>query len=811
MIGYDTRMSINYLNFIKQNPLLLSIANQLQEILVILDEQFNVSILNQGAEKLFHCTLLEAQGKSFKTLCHQALIPCFISDYARVPMHIQTFNQTIDTIINNTRYQWQAFSVETPEGLFHVFKTVNFSESENKNAIYQMETLIENMPCNVYWMDKNCFMLGCNQNVLTMLGMTIEQFRGKTYEELSVLCDWPEGLANKLKKDDLSVLETGKAIYGIEDPPLPGTNGVVFHFLTSRVPLRNKNSEIIGVAGISTDITALKNAKEQAEIASRAKSEFIANMSHDVRTPLTGIIGMARNLELNLKDAIAKEDAHLINESGEQLLDLLNGVLDIISAENISEDDIHEECFDLRQSIEAIVALEMPTLKLKDLQFKVNIDNELPTYLIGDRVKLNRILLNLLGNAIKFTLKGYVEINIKVIQRATHKVKLNFMVIDTGIGIPDEAREKIFRRFYRASPSYKGMYKGHGIGLHIVKKYVKRLGGKIHLTSQVDKGSTFSFDLPFKIGNPDSVPVDKSAASLTSVNSRIKEKIGLMKKNHRPHLLLVEDDLVALRVLEGMIKETGCRFTSAMDGTEALALATSNVFDLILTDIGLPNISGLVFSQHLRKWEKSHHKKRVPIIALTGHAKREVEASGVNSGIDKVVQKPLRIEFLGKIFDEYLFKSTDTERNVQNISVSQDNTDPTFPKGLGIDLPNTEKELFELEQFPLFDLAKGIETMSNESVLNEMLQLMLIEIPKIQSDIQKAHEAKDWNEVEKLAHKAKGGASYVGTIRMQYACQYLERYRKAGHSHSLEKLYQQLLEVLAETYLLIKNRLIASM
>ncbi|KTC84422.1 MULTISPECIES: ATP-binding protein [Legionella] len=790
-------MSINYLDFIKQNPLLLSIVNQLQEVLVILDEHFHVAIFNQGAEKLFHSTLLEAQGKPFTTICHNARIPCFISDYARIPMHIQTFNQNIETIINNTKYLWQAFSVETPEGLFHIFKTLNFSESESKNEIHQLKTLLENMPCNVYWMDKNCLMLGCNQNVLTMLNMTLEQFRGKTYEELSELCNWPNGLANKLKNDDLTVLQTGKAIYGIEDPPLPGTNGIVFHFLTSRVPLRNMHGEIIGVAGISMDITALQNAKEKAEIASRAKSEFIANMSHDVRTPLTGIIGMARNLELHLKDVLAKEDAHLINESGEQLLDLLNGVLDIISAENISEDDIHEECFDLRQSIESIAALEMPTLKLKDLYFKINIDEAIPAYVIGDRVKLNRILLNLLGNAIKFTLKGHIELNIKVVERSKRKIKLNFMVVDTGVGIADEARDKIFRRFYKGSPSYKGMYKGHGIGLHIVKKYVNRLGGKIQLKSQVNKGSVFAFDLTFKLGNP-AVDTSKAIPISNSVDSAKKKIKSMKQKNHTPHLLLVEDDRIALRVLEGMIKETGCRFTSAMDGKEALALATSNLFDLILTDIGLPTMSGIEFSQHLRDWEKNHHKKPVPIIALTGHAKKEVEASGSKSGINKILQKPLRIEALSNIFDEYLLKSVDTAKKSAEFSSPN--------QGLGMDLPNSEKELFELEQFPLLDIAKGLETLDNESILNEMLQMMLVDIPIIQSDIHKAHETNDWNKVEKLAHKAKSGATYVGTTRMQYACQYLERYHKAGHSHLLEELYQQLLQVLEDTYLSIQKR-----
>ncbi|WP_347252207.1 ATP-binding protein [Legionella sp.] len=943
-------MVTNSIDFIKKNLLLLSIANQLPEILVILDSQFNVALFNDGAEKLFHCTLLEAQGKSFAEVCYKSHIACFISNYVR--KNIKTFSKEIETIINNVKFVWQVFSVETPEGLFHVLKTINVYEGESKNAIYHLETLIENMPCNVYWVDKNCFMLSCNQNVLTMLNMTIDQFRGKTYEELSFLCNWPEGLAAKLKNDDLTVLHTGNAIYGIEDPPIPGPNNTVFNFLTSRVPLRNKNGEIIGVAGISTDITALKKAREQAEVASRAKSEFIANMSHDLRSPLTGIIGMSQSLESNISSVEDKECARMLKASGEQLLALFNSVLDVVSADNVRESDVREETFDLRANMQAIVDLELPATKYKGLDLKIDIDKSIPVCVVSDQTKLERILLNLLGNAIKFTETGSVSIIVSLLKQEKEQVQLRFSVHDTGIGIAKKTKDRLFERFYRANPSYKGLYEGHGIGLHIAQKYAGLLGSKIKLTTQVDKGTTFYFDLEVKIGKVEDIKLNSQAMAqlerakkepirqqtLTTVTENVQTTSAT--NSNSPNVFLVEDVHVALKALEGVVRRAGCRVTSAINGEQALTIATTDDFDLIITDIGLPGMSGVELSQRIREWEKSHQRRPVPIVALTGHAKQEVEALDTQSAINEVLTKPMTPDMLQAILNKFVSEyqtQSEPEKNVvaqspivplklkipelkehlfevkqfplldlvrgldaladnkedlenrlkklialiphealaiqqaatindwptvQNIALkikesagycgttsllyasyylehycevetssglkkalceqftnimqetkevlnnwlSQKNrfSNPSLEifssvGRLGRDLPNTEKELFELEKHPLLDLAHGIKITGNEDAVGEMLQdLAKTGIPESKAEIQQAYETRDWAQVEKLTHKTKAGADY-GTVRMKYACLYLERYRKAGHSQLLEELYQQLMKVLDDT------------
>nr|WP_232220593.1 histidine kinase dimerization/phospho-acceptor domain-containing protein [Legionella tunisiensis] len=258
--------------------------------------------------------------------------------------------------------------------------------------------------------------------------------------------------AEELNKLNNLVMETGIPHTAEEYAVM--ANGMAI-YISQKVPLRNKNNEIVGVLGISLDITerkkmevALRRAKENAEVANQAKTEFIANMSHDIHTPLSGIVGMSKLLEKQVQDSEQKQYARWINESGEQLLELLKGVLDIVSADNIRESDVQEESFDLRKNIQDISQLVQPTVQMKKIQLHIEIDEAVPQHVITDGTKLHRVFLNLLGNAIKFTDKGSITIKIRVLANESDYVQLRFSIIDTGIGIPDELQVRIFDRFF---------------------------------------------------------------------------------------------------------------------------------------------------------------------------------------------------------------------------------------------------------------------------------------------------------------------------------------------------------------------------
>ena len=650
-----------------------------------------------------------------------------------------------------------------------------------------IDDLINQLPAAIFWKNTESIFLGCNQFFAEFAGLSSpKEIIGKVDYDLP----WGKHESDLYRIDDQEVILSQQPKLGIEESQTL-SNGKTVTLLTNKIPLISKENVVVGLLGIFQDITArkemersLENAKNQAEAANYAKTEFIANMSHDIRTPLTGIIGMANLLEEGLQNPEEKQYAKWINESGEQLLGLLNGILDVVSTENVNEHVLREEIFDLRHCIHDICQLELPTIKLKALHLRVDIDNAIPQYIVSDRTKLHRILLNLLGNALKFTNTGSVSIEIKLLSSLNEQVKLQFLIVDTGIGIPDALQKNVFDRFFRVCPSYKGMYPGQGVGLHIAQLYAKLLGGEINLTSQVGVGTTFYFDLTFKVVQSIKAPPKHESLS----PGQTVETLRI------PHLLLVEDNRIALRMAEKIASNAGCYYTSAVDGEHALELAQTMDFDLIVTDIGLPGISGYELTHHIRKWETSLNKKPVPIVGLTAHTQAEAKDTCLQSGMNEIYTKPVNLKTMKEIIYHYMSAADKVPLNISTVY----NLDK--PSKLGQDLPDEERSLFELEEFPFLDTSGAIESIGSEDLLREMLRLMLYKaIPDDVDAIQNAYEKNDWELVEKLAHKMKGGAVYCGTIKMQYACQYLERYRKAGHSAVLNALYQQLMNVVDET------------
>ena len=650
-----------------------------------------------------------------------------------------------------------------------------------------IDDLINQLPAAIFWKNTESVFLGCNQYFADFAELSSpKEIIGKTDYDLP----WGKHEGGLYRRDDQEVMRSQQPKLGIEESQTL-SNGKTITLLTNKIPLFSKQKVVVGLLGIFQDITtrkemerSLEKAKNQAEAANLAKTEFIANMSHDIRTPLSGIIGMSKLLEENLQHPEQKQYAQWVNESGEQLLGLLNGILDVVSTENVSEHVLRNEVFDLRQCIYNIFQLEMPTIALKGLHLRVDIDEAIPQYLVSDRTKLHRILLNLLGNALKFTNIGSVAIEVKLLTHHKEHVKLQFRVLDTGIGIPDALQKNVFDRFFRVCPSYKGVYPGQGVGLHIAQLYARLLGGEINLTSQVGIGTIFYFDLSFAISHSKQV-AQNNESSIRSDPAETKRT---------PHLLLVEDNRIALRMAEKIAANAGCLFTSAIDGEHALKLAQSVDFDLIITDIGLPGISGYELTHRLRNWETSLNKEPVPIVGLTAHTQAEAKAACLRSGMNDVYSKPVSLKTIKAMICKYT-SSTETpppNHNAPSHTVSSGK--------LGRDLPNKEDELFALDTFPILDINTAIKNLGNEDLLREILQLMLDKaIPDDITAIEKARAENNWELVEKLAHKMKGGAVYCGTVRMQYACQYLERYRKAGHNSVLDALYLQLMHVLEET------------
>lgn len=694
------------------------------------------------------------------------------------------------------------------------------TENYINEIINYLFSIIDKIPCYIYWKNSDLKYLGCNK-------LAAEFINFKSSSEIIGKSDFDifknKSLAQSYRDTDKEIIETGVPILN-EIGELSPDNGEILNTLVSKVPMKDLSGNIVGLVGISVDITELKKtheelkkAKEAAEASSKAKSEFIANMSHDFRTPLTGVIGLSSVLETQLDNPEYKQEAHLLSKSGEQLLTMINEILDDVKADSAHEADIHEEPFDLYKCIQNLIELESPTTVSKHLGLKFDIKPDVPQYIISDRKKIHHILLNLLGNAVKFTTNGHITIEISCLDSSKSHVHLQFGVADTGIGIPDELQNKVFERFFRVDPSYKGRYAGYGLGLHIVQSYVSLLGGHITLTSREGVGTTFHFDLRCKICDKneflsqnkqeqqeeqvETVEIPPTITTpYTSANNNVSNT-SLPIDPNIPQLLLIEDNPIALNVLEAYVIKLGCQYSSANDAETALEMAKQRSFDLIITDIGLPGMEGTELTHLIRDDEKINNKKAVPIVGLSGHAPETIKAECMACGMNDIFRKPVTLLALKPIIERYAFGKKESE--VQDLEPMM-NPSPAPVGKLGIDLPDTEDELFMIDSFSIFDIKDGLKQ-HQLPILVDYLKMFISE--DMQHDIHKMEEAyleKDWERVEKLAHKIKGGVVSIGTSKMHQACLYLERYYKAGHREQLDKLYHQLIDVNCETVKAIK-------
>ncbi len=616
-------------------------------------------------------------------------------------------------------------------------------------------------------------------------------------------------------------------------------------------PIYDDEGNCCGVTGVAVDVTKEKQAeealrkakeelevsKEKAETANRAKTEFIQNMSHDIRTPLAGVIGAANMLEKSAQTKDEQNTAHMIHASGQRLLDLLNGVLDVISAENINDADLHKETFDLLERIQVLRDLILPIVKTKEIHLVFDIDPHVPRYIITDRLKIERILLNLLGNAIKFTEHGQVNLHVKVLAHDKDHVHLEFSVTDTGIGIPKGKINQVFDRFFRVNPSFKGIHQGHGIGLYIVKKYVNLLGGEVHVSSEEEKSTTFHFALLMKTGKAkDAVAITpgefSDPAILNLTETKTPQPAAKTKVLHGAkgavNVLYIEDDAIASHVGANMLHSMGCTVQAAPDAETALQLFKTRHFDLVVSDVGLPGMSGNELAALIRLWEKSNDKTPVPIVALTGHAIGQASDECILAGMNKVFDKPLTEEKARGMLKEFcespkqkkvikeksrVAKKRSTKKtSVSKPAIVSQKSSPARVGLLGADLPDTEEQLFQLEQYPLFDMKEGVTVLGNEEEVKNVLSLF-VEKAISNEEIAAFHTARanqDWEKVAAITHKLKGACIYCGISRMRYACQYVERYYKAGHRKLLEELCKQFLTVLDQTKKYVINWLKAN-
>ncbi|MBN9228570.1 MULTISPECIES: PAS domain S-box protein [Legionella] len=774
---------------------LSSIIESMPDALVIIDNNGRIILINGQTEKLFGYARTELLGQHVEQLMPKRYHSKHVHhrDHYFVAPKMRSMGSELELFgikKNGTEFpvEISLSPLKTDDGTFALAAVRDIGIRKKVEA--KFKSILEATP--------DCLVVINNEGEIVLVNNRTEQLFGHKPNELigqNIECLIPERFHgnhvhhrnNYFSEPRVRPMGAGLALYGQHK------KGHEFPVAISLSPLETEDG-LLALAAVR-DISEQKQLEEQLqrknkelEQQNRLKTEFLANMSHDIRSPLTGVIGMSKLLEDIVEDPNQKQYAQWLSDSAKQLLNMLNVILDTVSAENVNEAALHEEPFELNQIIQEILQLVRPSTITKGIDLKTHIDENIPPSLVGDHLKLRRILLNLLGNAIKFTKVGHITIEVMLLKQMKTHALLHFSVTDTGIGIPYELQDKVFNKFFRGTPSYKGVYRGHGLGLHIAQSYANLLGGQLLLTSEPGVGTTFYFDLLLKIGD------DNHNQMLLNNKEKLQVTPPPLRSeapSNAPKLLLIEDNYIALVSLESLVNQAGLRYSSANDAEQALELAKTETFDLIITDLALPGLSGLELTQRIRAHEKKHHKIPVPIIGLTGHDENKIKNKCIKTGMNAAFTKPLNLETLEKIKSTYLTTTMQTASSTpQNKS-----------KKLGPDLPDTEEELFKLDVFPLLDADSALTSMGNNAtLLTQNLKFMMEqEIPKTIKALEKAYASGEWESIEKLAHQMKGGLVYCGAFKLIHACQYLERYHKAGYQKFLEPLYKQLCEVIDET------------
>jgi PAS domain S-box-containing protein len=593
-------------------------------------------------------------------------------------------------------------------------------------------------------------------------------------------------MADRIKKE-------GDTARYIETYRIIRPEGQIRWILDRGFPVLDENGICYGVTGIAVDITEeknreieLKKAKEEAEKANLAKTEFLKNMRHDIRTPLTGIVGFAEILKLESKEPRIKEYSDNLVASSHALLNLMDEVLEAI---RVSTGDIPmlKRKFNLKTTFQQVIDLCIAKASEKKLNLSLSIENNLPNFVIGDKIRLHRIALELVGNALNFTDAGYVTLGVSLAKKDNRHLVIKMSVKDSGIGIPKEKQQEIYVQFKRLTPSYQGIYKGAGLGLYVVKQFIEELEGEIYVESEPLKGTIFTCLIPFQeslldneigMDNEDKLHGEKSYFDpLSNLHPSMNPESKTMCS-----VLVVEDNFIAQRVAKTILNSLNCFVDLAANGEEAINFYKKNQYDLVFMDIGLgEGINGYEVTNFIRSQIKNQH---TPIIALTAHAADESKQHCIEAGMNAVLTKPLTFAHASNILKSFIHAPQKSLEKLTEIMH---------------ELPDAKRDLFNLSHLALFDSEDALKNCGNTKMLRELMSLMSKELPNDLKCMKKAFNAHDFNLVEKTAHKIKSGAIYLGTSRMKYACQYLERYWKSGKRELFEALYNQAVIIVEET------------
>ncbi|MBI9019375.1 MAG: response regulator [Phycisphaerae bacterium] len=471
---------------------------------------------------------------------------------------------------------------------------------------------------------------------------------------------------------------------------------------------------------------------QQALQASQSKSSFLANISHEIRTPMNGIIGFSELLANDLDNEEHQNYAKTIYNCATNLLQLLNDLLDFSKIE-AGRMDIEIIDQPLGELVQEVCNLMSAKANEKGIELKVNMLTPIPAIIRTDPTRLRQCLINLVGNAIKFTEEGHVHLNVSV-QNNGNSCSLQLDITDTGIGISEDAQQNIFESFTQADASTTRKFGGTGLGLAITKQLMELLQGRIELKSTPGKGSTFSLMLPIEKQQEPTIKICADTIEQMLAENQEKEKQETIKDGKNARVLVVDDNQHNRQLIAIHLKKLGLKFTTAIDGLQAINMTDKHKPDIILMDMEMPRMNGYDATREIRK------KHITPIIALTAHTDISEHDKCLKAGCNEVMTKPVEPKILHKTLSQYI--NIESLQQTQNKFTEQTPHDTTEPKSDNIE--------------------KIISTLSFDPELVVIVEDFLAELPLIMQKIDDAFNAENMEELKNVAHLLKGSGGNSG-------------------------------------------------
>lgn len=529
---------------------------------------------------------------------------------------------------------------------------------------------------------------------------------------------------------------------------------------TTIVPFLDEHGKPVQYIAIRADITERKQAqqnlliaKEQAELANAAKDSFLATMSHEIRTPLTGMLGMVEVLSLTKLDQEQGETLHAVWDSSRSLLRIVNDILDWSKIEE-GKLALSPQVTSIPQLLQEVVNTYSRVASAKSLILSQSADSRLGAAHIVDALRLSQVLNNFVSNALKFTVRGEIELRAELLESLESGERIRFSVKDTGIGISPAVQQHLFQRYRQESADTARMYGGTGLGLAICRRLADLMDGEIELVSAPGEGSTFSITMNLPVSGASVIPV---TASFSGVEQKKVQPL-LDGGDETPLILAVDDHPINRDLLARQIRLLGLRAETAENGEVALALWRQGHFALVITDCHMPEMDGYAFTRALRKIETEEGLPRMPVIAWTANALAEEEALCHEAGMDELLVKPADMAQLKKMLAKWL--SLD-EAEISPAAMPISMGAPIDFAELGKMVLGSADQLRVLSKFQLHlraDYGKLLQVLAGGDRVN----------------------------VERTAHRMKGSCRMVGAAAMASACAVIEQAARSGNMASAQ-------------------------